>query len=54
MEKYVCKECGSENIQVKAWIDPRTNEIIDWVDGGENECWCEDCQEIREYEIIND
>ena len=49
MAKYVCSKCGSEHIQVKAWIDPNTNEIIDWVE--DEECWCEDCQEIRHWEI---
>ena len=52
MAKYVfrCKECGSTDIQILAWVNPNTNEIID--DNAEKECWCEKCQEHQRYECI--
>ena len=48
--KVKCKVCGSTQIQVKYWVNPNTFEIIDPCDGEENECWCEDCQDITECE----
>lgn len=52
MEKYVCKVCGSENIQIRQWVNPNSNEMFEWVDD-ENyrECWCEDCNDISEWEM---
>lgn len=52
MTKYVCKECGSENIQVRLWFNPNTNEAVDWVDDdGSHYCYCEDCNDISEWEM---
>ena len=39
---YRCSKCKGTNIQVKAWIDPNTNEYIDDIDDN-GDCWCEDC-----------
>lgn len=50
MEKYVCSKCGSDNILVKAWIDPKTGIIEDWHD----ECYCHHCEEVTIYKIINE
>ena len=44
---YVCNNCGSKNIAIKAWIDPNTNEIISDI---EDIAWCYDCE--NEVEII--
>ncbi|HPC10137.1 MAG TPA: hypothetical protein PLN85_03600 [archaeon] len=41
----VCSECGSEDIEVKTWVNPNTNEIGDVVSNEEEDCWCNDCQE---------
>ena len=41
----VCEICGSRDVQVKAWIDPNTNEICDECWGDKEDCWCCDCQE---------
>lgn len=46
MSKYVCRECGSEDIQVKMWANPNTNEIDELCDDEFPECWCNQCQEI--------
>lgn len=49
--KYICKECGSDNIHVKMWVNPNTNEIGEWCkDDFGYPCWCEKCQDITEYE----
>ena len=52
MKKYIfrCKKCGSTNIQILAWVNPNTNEVV--ADNEEKECWCEDCEEHSEYECI--
>ena len=40
MSKYCCSECGGTNIQVQAWINPNTGQIVDTLES--NDCWCED------------
>ena len=52
MKKYVykCRECGSENIQILAWINPNTDEIID--DNGDSMCWCESCKCEQKFDCI--
>ena len=55
--KYVCSECGSENIQVKMWVNPNADPLFndepqEWVDDDDCECWCQDCQEITKYKLI--
>jgi len=45
--KIVCNQCGSSNVQLMAWIDPNSNEIIDdvgpWQSKDNN--YCNDCDE---------
>jgi hypothetical protein len=52
MAKYVfrCKECGSTHIQIRAWINPNTDEIID--DCEDKVCWCSVCDDMQCYECI--
>lgn len=52
MAKYVfrCKECGSTHIQIRAWINPNTDEIID--DCEDKVCWCSMCDDMQMYECI--
>lgn len=40
--QFCCSECGGTNIQVKAWVDPNTNEYISDIED-DGECWCSDC-----------
>lgn len=49
MEKpyYCCNECGSTNIEVRAWVDPNTDKYISDIDDGE--CYCRSC--MRETPI---
>lgn len=44
LDTLYCAECGSTSIQVRAWIDPNTNEYISDCED-DNNCWCEDCEE---------
>ena len=43
--KYTCEKCGGDNVQVKAWVNPNTNEIIETMSDEVEDCWCEDCEE---------
>jgi len=47
---YVCKECGGNNVEIAAWVDPNDYEYIEdfgsW-DNGDN-TWCEDCKAHNE------
>ena len=54
MEKkyvYKCQECGSENIQVKMWVNPNTNEVVD-DECAEELCWCEECEAHQGFNCI--
>lgn len=35
MSKYCCSECGGTNIQVQAWINPNTGQIVDTLESNE-------------------
>ena len=54
---FVCKECGSKKVQVKAWVNANNNEYISGAIIGEYDIWCEDCEEhcelIQEKEYNN-
>lgn len=53
--KYVCKCCGSDRIQVRAWIDANTNQVFEWCDDENyHECFCEDCQDLTEWKAIEE
>jgi hypothetical protein len=59
MYKYVCSVCGSEDIEVKAWVKMNTPADEDWVvtelcEDEMPECWCNDCQEINTYKKVDD
>lgn len=44
---FICDFCGSDRVQVKAWVHPnKNNKVIDWVNEGDNnpeDKWCDDC-----------
>lgn len=44
---WVCENCGSSNVQQKAWVDLNsTNPSIDFYENIEKEdCWCKNCLE---------
>ena len=43
MNKFYCNKCGSSNVQLEAWVNPNTNEIIDTSLSAQE--WCDDCEE---------
>lgn len=45
--KFICPECGNDQVQIKAWINPNTNKIIDfqYEDKDPSSGWCEFCND---------
>jgi hypothetical protein len=42
---YICPQCQSDNVQIKAWVRPNKNyEFVDEVNEGDEAGWCEDEQ----------
>ncbi len=39
--KFVCKKCGSNEVQIMAWVDINTKKFIS--DPNSHEAWCDDC-----------
>lgn len=49
--KFYCTQCGSYDIQVRAWYDPNTDKVGEFCeDTNYDECWCEDCMEITTWD----
>lgn len=54
-EKYVCSCCGSENIQIRQWVNPNTGQMFEWCeDENYHDCWCEDCNDITQWKKVED
>lgn len=41
IQKFVCEECGSTNVEITAWVDANTNEYVSDSDDSE---WCSECE----------
>jgi len=44
MSKLYCDECGSDEVQVRGWIDLLTGESEQDDDLDITNCWCKICQ----------
>lgn len=42
--KTTCKNCGSENVEIRAWIN-QSNGNVSGETGEDNDTWCNDCEE---------
>lgn len=52
MSKFVCKKCGSDHIDMLAWVNVNTREYQEDSGVGEYYCLiCDDHVEIKEIEI---
>ena len=45
MKKLVCAKCDSDNIEMRAWVNPNTDKICDMIDYGE--CYCNNCRGLE-------
>lgn len=48
-----CKECGGTHVLLKYWYNPNTDQLDEPCSGEENECWCEDCEDICRCEWVD-
>jgi hypothetical protein len=44
-DPWLCKECGSLDIQHRVWIDVNTGEVVDRGNVERDDLWCADCRE---------
>jgi len=45
----VCEDCGSTDIEQKAWVDANTNEFSGDAGDSRQERWCNDCQDHVDF-----
>ena len=41
--RWTCPACGGGGLEVLAWVDLETNDVIDWADP--TDFWCPECEE---------
>lgn len=50
---YKCTQCGGSNVEIKVWFDPNTNKPSEDTDSlDRSDCWCKDCEEHTELEVL--
>lgn len=56
IETCYCRNCGSPNVQVLAWVDANTSEWI--CDANDplmpEDTWCDDCEERAGFSCLRD
>lgn len=45
----VCDECGSDNIQTQAWVDPNTRIFIGTTGIDREDNWCDECEDHQPF-----
>jgi hypothetical protein len=51
--RWICCDCGSEDVQVMAWVNPNTGEMFEIISEGASEvyyAWCPDCEDEVDFE----
>ena len=48
-EIVVCEECGSDNIQTQAWVDPNTRTFIGTTGIDRYDNWCDECEDHQPF-----
>lgn len=43
--KYICSKCRSEDVFVKEWINPNTNEVLNISNNEDEDVWCNSCKD---------
>ncbi|GAB6013317.1 hypothetical protein [Viscerimonas tarda] len=49
-EYLVCAECGSKDVQVKAWVYPNDNNS--YAGDIDDDAWCEDCEDHVSLDLV--
>ena len=51
MEKFVCKHCGSDDVEIRVWMNPNTGQCgTDCEDNGE--CYCNNCNDYSKLDLV--
>jgi hypothetical protein len=48
-QKWVCSNCGGQNVEIKKWVNANTDEV--GTDCEDETGWCPDCNEHHEVEL---
>lgn len=56
LQTYYCANCGSNNVEVQAWINPNTGEEHGWIGDyvGNTESWCCDCEDNTSLKTLSE
>ncbi len=49
---YKCEECKGENIVMRGWFNPNTDQITDIDNADRNDFWCNDCEAHNGFEVV--
>jgi hypothetical protein len=50
----VCGRCGSKKIEMLSWTDPNTLKFKSWVEGGNEEEYCNKCEDHVAFTNLRD
>lgn len=50
----VCDECGSDNIQTQAWVDPNTRIFIGTTGIDRDDNWCDECEDHLPFTTLKE
>lgn len=49
---YKCSECGSADVEMKAWVKPNEeNKTPQTISLDKEDCWCNGCEQHVEFEL---
>jgi len=49
--KLVCKVCGSDDMEIRMWVNLKTGETSDCSDGESDDNWCNKCEDHTPIEF---
>ena len=52
IEVWKCSICKGTNVQIKQWVNPNTNEVDNTGDIEMEDCWCQDCGEHTDLNLV--
>lgn len=53
-EIWVCSNCGSQDVEVKAWIDANSHVVRDIMDHDDEDTYCNVCCDHHGIEILKE
>lgn len=48
---YTCQNCGSEDVEVKAWWDPNKGKLSEIIEEDLDLGWCKYCDDNQEMNV---